>query len=47
MAKAKFERTKQHVNVRTIGHVTHAKPTLTAPLTKVTADKDYGTRHNP
>jgi len=39
MAKAKFERTKPHVNVGTIGHVDHGKTTLTAALTKVTADK--------
>jgi elongation factor Tu len=35
MAKAKFERTKPHVNVGTIGHVDHGKTTLTAALTKV------------
>ena len=34
MAKAKFERTKPHVNVGTIGHVDHGKTTLTAALTK-------------
>src|SRR5216117_3712572 len=39
MAKAKFERTKPHVNVGTIGHVDHGKTTLTAALTKVCADK--------
>ena len=37
MAKAKFERTKPHVNVGTIGHVDHGKTTLTAALTKVSA----------
>src|SRR5258708_3253934 len=37
MAKAKFERTKPHVNVGTIGHVDHGKTTLTAALTKVAA----------
>ncbi|HEB78078.1 MAG TPA: elongation factor Tu [Methylothermaceae bacterium] len=49
MAKQKFERTKPHVNVGTIGHVDHGKTTLTAALTKVSADhfqgaefKDYG-----
>jgi elongation factor Tu len=42
MAKAKFERTKPHVNVGTIGHVDHGKTTLTAALTKVTADKGLG-----
>src|SRR5947207_15703069 len=39
MAKAKFERTKPHVNVGTIGDVDHGKTTLTAALTKVAADK--------
>ncbi len=39
MAKAKFERTKPHVNVGTIGHVDHGKTTTTAALTKVTADR--------
>ena len=38
MAKAKFERTKPHVNVGTIGHVDHGKTTLTAAITKVLAD---------
>lgn len=38
MAKAKFERTKPHVNVGTIGHVDHGKTTLTAAITKVAAD---------
>ena len=41
MAKAKFERTKPHVNVGTIGHVDHGKTTLTSALTKVLAQK-YG-----
>jgi elongation factor Tu len=39
MAKAKFERTKPHVNVGTIGHVDHGKTTLTAAITKVLAQK--------
>ncbi|ROR34810.1 elongation factor Tu [Inmirania thermothiophila] len=39
MAKQKFERTKPHVNVGTIGHVDHGKTTLTAALTKVSAEK--------
>jgi elongation factor Tu len=39
MAKAKFERTKPHVNVGTIGHVDHGKTTLTAALTKVSSDR--------
>ena len=48
MAKEKFERTKPHVNVGTIGHVDHGKTTLTAALTKVCAEefggdaKDFG-----
>ncbi len=41
MAKAKFERTKPHMNVGTIGHVDHGKTTLTAAMTKVLAAK-YG-----
>ena len=41
MAKGKFERTKPHVNVGTIGHVDHGKTTLTAALTKVAADKGW------
>ena len=40
MAKAKFERTKPHVNIGTIGHVDHGKTTLTAAITKVLAMKD-------
>ncbi len=39
MAKAKFERTKPHVNIGTIGHVDHGKTTLTAAITKVLAGK--------
>ena len=35
MAKEKFERTKPHVNIGTIGHVDHGKTTLTAAITKV------------
>ncbi|MCX7170123.1 MAG: elongation factor Tu [Proteobacteria bacterium] len=42
MAKAKFERTKPHVNVGTIGHVDHGKTTLTAAITKVMAAKFGG-----
>jgi elongation factor Tu len=42
MAKGKFERTKPHVNVGTIGHVDHGKTTLTAALTKVGADRFGG-----
>nr|WP_072514507.1 elongation factor Tu [Ndongobacter massiliensis] len=42
MAKAKFERTKPHVNIGTIGHVDHGKTTLTAAITKVMNEK-FGT----
>src|SRR6201992_1771081 len=42
MAKGKFERTKPHVNVGTIGHVDHGKTTLTAALTKVGAERFGG-----
>lgn len=38
MAKEKFERSKPHLNVGTIGHVDHGKTTLTAALTKVCAE---------
>ncbi len=41
MAKEKFERTKPHVNVGTIGHVDHGKTTLTAAITKVLAQKGW------
>ena len=39
MAKKKFERTKPHVNVGTIGHIDHGKTTLTAPITRVLSTK--------
>jgi elongation factor Tu len=39
MAKEKFERTKPHLNIGTIGHIDHGKTTLTAAITKVLADK--------
>ena len=39
MSKQKFERTKPHVNVGTIGHVDHGKTTLTAAITKVLASR--------
>jgi len=42
VSKEKFERTKPHVNVGTIGHVDHGKTTLTAALTKVAAEKQGG-----
>jgi len=41
MAKAKFERTKPHVNIGTIGHVDHGKTTLTAAITSVLAKKGF------
>jgi len=41
MAKAKFDRSKPHVNIGTIGHVDHGKTTLTAAITKVLSDKGY------
>src|SRR5262245_51524527 len=41
MAKEKFDRTKPHVNIGTIGHIDHGKTTLTAAITKVLA------KHNP
>ena len=42
MAKAKFERTKAHCNIGTIGHVDHGKTTLTAAITKVLAERVAG-----
>ena len=42
MAKGKFERTKPHVNVGTIGHVDHGKTTLTAAITTVLSSKLFG-----
>jgi len=47
MAKEKFERSKPHVNVGTIGHVDHGKTTTTAALTKVSADKGWGGTYVP
>jgi elongation factor Tu len=41
MAKAKFERTKPHVNIGTIGHVDHGKTTLTAAISKTLAEKGW------
>jgi elongation factor Tu len=43
MSKEKFDRSKPHVNVGTIGHVDHGKTTLTAAITKVLADKGLAT----
>jgi elongation factor Tu len=42
MGKEKFERTKPHVNVGTIGHVDHGKTTLTAAITAIQAAKGLG-----
>ncbi|HJH48924.1 GTP-binding protein, partial [Merdimonas faecis] len=42
MAKAKFERTKPHCNIGTIGHVDHGKTTLTAAITKTLAERVAG-----
>ena len=39
MSKAKFQRTKPHCNIGTIGHIDHGKTTLTAAITKVLAEK--------
>ena len=41
MAREKFERTKPHCNIGTIGHVDHGKTTLTAAITKVLAMKGF------
>ena len=41
MAKKKFERTKPHVNIGTMGHIDHGKTTLTAAITKVQAEKGF------
>jgi len=46
MARAKFERTKPHVNVGTIGHVDHGKTTLTAAMTHILAKKFGGEAKN-
>jgi elongation factor Tu len=43
MAKEKFERTKPHLNIGTIGHIDHGKTTLTAAITKVLSDKNPNT----
>jgi elongation factor Tu len=44
MAKQKFERTKPHLNVGTIGHIDHGKTTLTAAITKVLAESGTNTQ---
>ena len=46
MAKQKFERTKPHVNIGTIGHVDHGKTTLTAAITNVLATKGYAQKQD-
>ena len=47
MAKEKFERSKPHVNIGTIGHVDHGKTTLTAAISKTLSENDgsHGTAH--
>ena len=47
MAKAKFERTKPHCNIGTIGHIDHGKTTLTAAITKVLAGQGTGDSSSP
>ncbi len=46
MAKEKFERSKPHVNIGTIGHVDHGKTTLTAAITTVLANKGFADAFN-
>ena len=47
MAKAKFERTKPHCNIGTIGHVDHGKTTLTAAITKVLIKLNFPSEKAP
>ena len=47
MAKQKFERTKPHVNIGTMGHIDHGKTTLTAAITKVLSERVGGTTFTP
>ncbi len=47
MAKQKFERTKPHINVGTMGHIDHGKTTLTAAITKVLAEANPNTTYTP
>src|SRR5213594_419640 len=47
MAKAKFERTKPHLNIGTIGHIDHGKTTLTAAITKVLAESNPNVTFTP
>ena len=46
MAKAKFERSKPHANIGTIGHVDHGKTTLTAAITKTLAARGQPSMHH-
>ncbi|HVA69739.1 MAG TPA: elongation factor Tu [Acidimicrobiales bacterium] len=47
MAKQKFERTKPHVNIGTMGHIDHGKTTLTAAITKVLSERIKGSQFTP
>ena len=47
MSKAKFERTKPHVNIGTMGHIDHGKTTLTAAITKTLHDHNPSTAFTP
>ncbi|MBU6495575.1 MAG: elongation factor Tu [Acidobacteria bacterium] len=47
MAKQKFERTKPHVNIGTMGHIDHGKTTLTAAITKVLSERVPGSAYTP
>ena len=47
MAKQKFDRSKPHMNVGTIGHVDHGKTTLTAAITLVLHNRGVGTPSSP
>src|SRR6202021_1184289 len=47
MAKQKFERTKPHVNIGTMGHIDHGKTTLTAAITKVLSERVGGSAFTP
>src|SRR6202020_781505 len=47
MAKQKFERTKPHVNIGTMGHIDHGKTTLTAAITKVLSERIGGSAFTP
>src|SRR5205823_13637604 len=47
MSKAKFERTKPHVNIGTMGHIDHGKTTLTAAITKTLAERNPKVHYTP